>query len=128
MEYELDGFTFSLSEGSTVIYVFKGDAYVTNHFCKTEKDAKKLFEEIKTKKRVLIKGDNEYAIQKNEDYKRDKVKINKVIVKCKTEDCSMSKDGFCTAKEISMEYELAGPEATYGYMKCEPRDAKRDSK
>ena len=27
-------------------------------------------------------------------------------------------DGTCQALNIEMEFELAGPEATYGYMKC----------
>jgi len=70
MEVTIDGFTFSLSEGSNTIYVFKGDAYVTNHFCITHDRALRIFEDIKTKKYVLFKGEDEYEIKKNKEYKK----------------------------------------------------------
>ena len=55
MKCFVDGYEFSLSEGSNVIYVFKGDAFVTGHVCLDVEDAKKKFEEIKKKKRVIFK-------------------------------------------------------------------------
>lgn len=51
----VDGFEFTLSEGSNVIYVFKGDALVTTHSCLNTKEAEKMFEEIKTKKKVVFR-------------------------------------------------------------------------
>ena len=64
MQVEIDGFTFSLSDGSETIYVFKGNAFVTTEFCVTPEKAKKIFEEIKTKKRVIFKGEDSYEIKK----------------------------------------------------------------
>jgi len=55
LKHIVDGFEFSLSEGSEVIYVFKGDALVTTHICSCKKEAKVLFEKIKNKKRVIFK-------------------------------------------------------------------------
>ena len=51
----VDGFEFTLSEGSNVIYVFKGDAFVTGHVCLNREEAEKMFKEIKTKKKVIFR-------------------------------------------------------------------------
>lgn len=55
MKCVIDGFEFTLSKGSNVIYVFKGDAFVTGHICLDAKEAEKMFEEIKTKKKVVFR-------------------------------------------------------------------------
>ena len=55
MKCMVDGFEFTLSEGSKVIYVFKGDAFVTGYVCLNRKHAEKIFAEIKTKKRVIFR-------------------------------------------------------------------------
>jgi len=54
MKHFVDDYEFSLTEGSNIIYVFKGDAFVTAHVCLDEEDAKRMFEEIKKKKRVVM--------------------------------------------------------------------------
>lgn len=54
MKHFADGFEFSLDEGSNVIYVFKGDAFVTAHVCIDAEDAKRKFAEIKKRKKVVM--------------------------------------------------------------------------
>ena len=55
MKCMVDGFEFTLSKDSNVIYVFKGDAFVTTHSCKDAKEAKEIMEQIKTKKQVIFR-------------------------------------------------------------------------
>ena len=50
-----DGFEFTLTKGSNVIYVFKGDALVTHHICLDAEHAKLRFEEVKKRKKVIFK-------------------------------------------------------------------------
>lgn len=54
MHCVIDGFEFCLSKDSTIINVFKGDAFVTYHQCESYEEAKEIFEKIRTKKKVYF--------------------------------------------------------------------------
>ena len=54
-EFTVDGFTFNLQKDNNRIYVFKGDAFVRAYIYPTYEEAKKDFDEAKTKKRVIFK-------------------------------------------------------------------------
>ena len=76
-EIKIDGYSFFLKEGNTVIYVFKDEKYISDHFYATHKDALKIMDDLKEDRRKYEVGAYEYTISKKVRLPRKVNKANK---------------------------------------------------